>query len=53
MASQANHPCYETLDEVHRGMHAANLEASELIVGVDFTKSNLWTGKKSFGGENI
>ncbi|KAG2522771.1 hypothetical protein JM16_004487 [Phytophthora kernoviae] len=27
-----------------------SLESSNLIVGVDFTESNTWTGKKSFGG---
>ena len=24
-----------------------------VIIGVDFTKSNMWTGKQSFGGLNL
>ena len=27
------------------------MESCELIVGVDFTKSNTWTGKASFDGQ--
>ncbi|KAF4045165.1 Copine [Phytophthora infestans] len=41
---------YETLAEVQRDLRAAGLESSDLVVGVDFTKSNQWTGEKSFGG---
>jgi len=31
----------------------AGLESSQLLIGVDFTKSNLWTGKQSFGGRSL
>lgn len=29
----------------------SGLESSNLIVGIDFTKSNEWTGKESFNGK--
>ena len=41
---------FETLQEVEAAIRQAGLEACELIVGVDFTKSNTWTGKNSFDG---
>lgn len=41
---------YRTLEEVSKALRAAGLESSQLVVGVDFTKSNTWTGEKSFGG---
>ena len=41
---------YTTLAEVTKGIREAGLESSNLIIGVDFTKSNLWTGSESFGG---
>ncbi|GMH20760.1 hypothetical protein Nepgr_022602 [Nepenthes gracilis] len=39
---------YRTLDEVTAALAQAGLESSNLIVGIDFTKSNEWTGAKSF-----
>eukprot|EP00210_Caulerpa_lentillifera_P001961 g1882.t1 len=42
---------YESLQEVQDALHQAGLESSQLIVGVDFTKSNEWTGKYSFNGK--
>jgi hypothetical protein len=41
---------YETIGEVQSDLRKAGLESSNLIVAVDFTKSNEWTGEKSFGG---
>jgi len=44
---------YKTLSEVQNALRGAGLERSDLIVGVDFTKSNLWTGERTFGGHNL
>eukprot|EP00803_Ostreobium_quekettii_P000482 evm.model.scf_519EXC.6 EVM.evm.TU.scf_519EXC.6 scf_519EXC:41568-42820(-) len=41
---------YETTEGVTEALRAAGLESSQLIVGIDFTKSNEWTGKNSFNG---
>lgn len=41
---------YKSYEEVTAALRKAGLEKSQLIVGVDFTKSNLWKGKKVFGG---
>ncbi|TMW60142.1 hypothetical protein Poli38472_000184 [Pythium oligandrum] len=52
-ATSGFHPIpdrYETLAEVQADLRKAGLESSNLVVGVDFTKSNQWTGEKSFGG---
>lgn len=40
---------YESIEELQAGLRGAGLEASQLIVGLDFTKSNEWTGQKTFG----
>ncbi|XP_028781814.1 E3 ubiquitin-protein ligase RGLG2 [Neltuma alba] len=39
---------YVSLDQVTEALAAAGLESSNLIVGIDFTKSNEWTGARSF-----
>ncbi|GFP88420.1 E3 ubiquitin-protein ligase rglg2 [Phtheirospermum japonicum] len=39
---------YNTLDQVTDALARAGLESSNLIVGIDFTKSNEWTGARSF-----
>lgn len=44
---------YESLEEVEGALRKAGLESSNLIVAVDFTKSNLWTGKQTFGGRSL
>ncbi|ELP94484.1 copine, putative [Entamoeba invadens IP1] len=41
---------YHSMEELQDGLRAAGLESSNLIIGVDFTKSNTWTGKNSFKG---
>ncbi|GMH33680.1 hypothetical protein BSKO_01514 [Bryopsis sp. KO-2023] len=42
---------YETLEDVQGALRQAGLESSHLILGLDFTKSNEWTGVNSFGGQ--
>merc|ERR1711988_92287 len=44
---------FSTIAEVQTAVRAAGLESSNLILGVDFTKSNTWTGAESFGGKNL
>ena len=41
---------FNTLEEVQAALRTAGLESSNLIIGIDFTKSNTWTGERSFGG---
>lgn len=35
---------YQTYNELEQGLRNAGLEACQLIIGVDFTKSNSWNG---------
>ncbi|KAK7387542.1 hypothetical protein VNO78_28425 [Psophocarpus tetragonolobus] len=44
---------YRSLDEVTAALANAGLESSNLIVGIDFTKSNEWTGKRSFNRKSL
>ncbi|KAJ8475839.1 hypothetical protein OPV22_019566 [Ensete ventricosum] len=44
---------YNSLEQVTAALSRAGLESSNLIVGIDFTKSNEWTGKLSFGGRSL
>jgi len=44
---------FETIEEVQQALMNAGVESSQLILGVDFTKSNLWTGKRSFKGQSL
>lgn len=41
---------FETLEQVQEALRAAGLESSQLVVGIDFTKSNVWTGARAFNG---
>ncbi|GLU11357.1 hypothetical protein SLE2022_281120 [Rubroshorea leprosula] len=42
---------YNSLEEVTVALARAGLESSNLIVGIDFTRSNEWTGARSFPGK--
>lgn len=44
---------YRSLDEVTAALARAGLESSNLIVGIDFTKSNEWTGARSFNRQSL
>ncbi|XWS10532.1 hypothetical protein CRYUN_Cryun38cG0003400 [Craigia yunnanensis] len=44
---------FSTLEQVTRALRDSGLESSNLIVGIDFTKSNEWTGKVSFNNRSL
>jgi hypothetical protein len=44
---------YSSVDEVTAALRDAGLESSNLILGIDFTKSNEWSGRYSFGRKSL
>ncbi|KAM7266910.1 hypothetical protein ACFE04_009076 [Oxalis oulophora] len=44
---------YTSLEQVTEALANAGLESSNLIVGIDFTKSNEWTGTRSYGRRSL
>ena len=44
---------FATFHEVSQAIKQAGLESSNLIIGVDFTASNEWQGRKSFNGKSL
>nr|XP_010912939.1 E3 ubiquitin-protein ligase RGLG2 isoform X2 [Elaeis guineensis] len=44
---------YNSLEQVTEALAQSGLESSNLIVGIDFTKSNEWTGKHSFNRRSL
>ncbi|XP_065852897.1 E3 ubiquitin-protein ligase RGLG4 [Euphorbia lathyris] len=44
---------FSSLEQVTAALKEAGLESSNLIVGIDFTKSNEWTGKVSFNNRSL
>lgn len=44
---------FNSIEQVTSALRGAGLETSNLIVGIDFTKSNEWTGKDSFNGRSL
>ncbi|XP_015876081.2 E3 ubiquitin-protein ligase RGLG4 [Ziziphus jujuba] len=44
---------FKTLDEVTTALRNEGLESSNLILAIDFTKSNEWTGKVSFNNRSL
>merc|ERR1712146_522994 len=41
---------FSSIQQVQKAVRQAGLESSNLILGVDFTKSNTWTGAETFNG---
>ncbi|CAK4088505.1 unnamed protein product [Aphanomyces euteiches] len=39
---------YETYEQLQDALRRAGLESSNLILAIDYTKSNTWTGQRSF-----
>lgn len=44
---------FGSFDDVARACRKAGLETCGLIVGVDFSASNEWQGRKTFSGQNL
>jgi len=44
---------FNSVEEVQQALRKEGLESSNLIIAVDFTSSNTWTGKNSFGGKSL
>ncbi|KAL9993979.1 putative transcription factor C2H2 family [Helianthus debilis subsp. tardiflorus] len=44
---------YNSLEQVTEALARAGLESSNLILGIDFTKSNEWTGSRSFHRKSL
>jgi len=44
---------FTSITQVQAAVREAGLESSNLILGVDFTKSNTWTGRETFGGRSL
>ena len=44
---------YRDQPALQADLRRAGLESSNLIIGIDFTKSNEWTGAKSFQGRSL
>ncbi|XAR73398.1 hypothetical protein NMG60_11007355 [Bertholletia excelsa] len=44
---------FSSVDQVTEALRNAGLESSNLIVGIDFTKSNEWMGARSFNRKSL
>ncbi|XP_072994566.1 E3 ubiquitin-protein ligase RGLG4-like [Typha latifolia] len=44
---------YSSLEQVTATLRELGLESSNLILGIDFTKSNEWSGKLSFNNQSL
>ena len=44
---------YETYEALQDDLRKSGLESSQLIIGIDYTKSNTWNGKKTFGDKSL
>ena len=48
-----NEDRFNSLAEITKAMNMNGLEKANLIIGIDFTASNEWQGRKSFGGRSL
>ncbi|OQR99523.1 hypothetical protein THRCLA_21826 [Thraustotheca clavata] len=48
---QAIPDSYETFEELQKALRRSGLESSNLVLAIDYTKSNTWTGERSFQGK--
>eukprot|EP01024_Parvocaulis_polyphysoides_P043606 TRINITY_DN39996_c0_g1_i3.p1 TRINITY_DN39996_c0_g1~~TRINITY_DN39996_c0_g1_i3.p1 ORF type:complete len:370 (-),score=59.63 TRINITY_DN39996_c0_g1_i3:192-1301(-) len=48
-----DHDKYKSLQELYEDIYSAEIESFNLVIGIDYTKSNQWTGTESFGGKNL
>jgi len=39
---------FQTFEQLQEAIKEAGLESSNIVIGIDFTKSNTWTGKNTF-----
>lgn len=44
---------YETMEQFSQALRAAGLEKCNMLVAIDFTKSNTWQGAKTFDGRSL
>jgi len=44
---------FKSFSDLQIALRKAGLESSQLIIGVDYTKSNTWNGERTFGGKNL
>lgn len=44
---------YRSMEELQEGLRRHGLESSQLVVAIDYTKSNTWTGRNSFADPNL
>eukprot|EP00056_Hartaetosiga_gracilis_P020941 m.22020 g.22020 ORF g.22020 m.22020 type:complete len:294 (-) comp8791_c0_seq2:155-1036(-) len=44
---------YRSIDEVSEAIRKSGLESCNLIVGIDYTKSNEFQGRRTFGGKSL
>ncbi|XP_028396643.1 E3 ubiquitin-protein ligase RGLG5-like [Dendronephthya gigantea] len=44
---------FSSIAEITKAMRASGLKKANLIIGIDFTASNEWQGRKTFGGRSL